>query len=216
MRLRPSGSKGPVAVSLASFVSYQKQSAWTWEKLALTRARIVTAPPGLGLRLNAAIASSLCSPRDEIVTRKDVVDMRGLMLREHKATSPWEIKRVRGGLVELEFIAQFLQLLHAPLIPEIRSTNTFHVLSNLRDHQILAAPDAHVLLSAWQLYSRLTQILRLCLEGEFDPQVSLPGLNRAVAQAAGLPDVGATQALLAEHQVAVAQLFDKIIGPPVF
>ncbi len=216
MRLRPSGSKGPVAVSLASFVSYQKQSAWTWEKLALTRARIVTAPPGLGLRLNAAIASSLCSPRDEIVTRKDVVDMRGLMLREHKATSPWEIKRVRGGLVELEFIAQFLQLLHAPLIPEIRSTNTFQALSNLRDHQILAAPDADVLLSAWQLYSRLTQILRLCLEGEFDPQVSLPGLNRAVAQAAQMPDVGATQALLAEHQVAVAQLFDKIIGPPVF
>ena len=216
MRLRPSGSKGPVAVSLDSFISYQRDSAWTWEKLALTRARIVVAPAGLRDQLEQATTASLCSPRDGATTRADVVDMRGLMLRDHKSTMPWDIKRVRGGMVELEFVAQFLQLLHAPAIPEICSTNTFQALANLRDHDVLSNEDSRTLQSAWQLYSRLTQILRLCLDGIYVPANALPGLNRAVAQAAHMPDVAAAETVLAEHQAAVTLVFDRLVGMPKY
>ena len=214
MRLRPSGSKGPVAVSLASFETYQRDSAWTWEKLALTRARIVTAPNGLAKRLQAAILASLCEKRDTESTRTDVIDMRGLMLRSQKPSAVWDIKRVRGGLVEIEFIAQFLQLVHAHTTPMVLDTNTFQVLAKLRDHKLLAPANAQALLDACQLYHRLTQILRLCIEDDFDPHKSMPGLNRALADAAELPDIAHTENLLCEHQARVTALFDNLVGLP--
>ncbi len=214
MRLRPSGSKGPVAVSLGSFKTYQNESAWTWEKLALTRARPVAGDVGLCLELEAIKRQVLASSRDEQNTRDDVTSMRGLMLREHKATSPWDLKRVRGGMVEAEFIAQFLQLIHAHQHPQILSSNTVDCFEKLRTAQILSEQDANTLINATQLYSRLTQVLRLCLETDYRPDDALKGLNRAIAQAAALPDVITTQDLLRETQAHVAGLFDQLVGVP--
>jgi glutamate-ammonia-ligase adenylyltransferase len=76
MRLRPSGSKGPVAASLASFRSYHRDSAWTWEKLALIRARVICGDRSLAAELTGAIEAALCVPRDAVLTRADVLDMR--------------------------------------------------------------------------------------------------------------------------------------------
>jgi glutamate-ammonia-ligase adenylyltransferase len=214
MRLRPSGSKGPVAASFASFKTYHAESAWTWEKLALTRARVLAGDPSLIADVTAAIQASLAAPRDEATTRKDVVEMRGLMLREHNPKSVWDIKRSRGGLVELEFMAQFLQLLHAHARPDILRTNTFAAFEALLGAGVLSADHASRLLEAARLYHRLTQVLRLCLDGTFMPDEALPGLNRAIAQAAQVPDVRIAEDLLREHETAVSALFDKIIGKP--
>ena len=214
MRLRPSGSKGPVAASFASFKTYHAESAWTWEKLALTRARVLAGDPSLIADVTAAIQASLAAPRDEATTRKDVVEMRGLMLREHNPKSVWDIKRSRGGLVELEFMAQFLQLLHAHARPDILRTNTFAAFEALLGAGVLSADHASRLLEAARLYHRLTQVLRLCLDGTFMPDEALPGLNRAIAQAAQVPDVRIAEDLLREHESAVSALFDKIIGKP--
>ena len=131
MRLRPSGSKGPVAASLASFRSYHHDSAWTWEKLALTRARPVCGDAGLMAELDSHIREALCRPRDRAATVADVLDMRKLMLREQGQGGLWDIKRTRGGLVELEFIAQTLQLIHAPAHPGVLDTNTLGALEKL-------------------------------------------------------------------------------------
>jgi [glutamine synthetase] adenylyltransferase / [glutamine synthetase]-adenylyl-L-tyrosine phosphorylase len=214
MRLRPSGSKGPVATSLASFKAYHADSAWTWEKLALTRARPVAGHTSLCAEVEQVKRGVLALPRDEATTRHDVVSMRGLMLREHKPTSAWDIKRVRGGLVEAEFIAQFLQLIHAHAHPGVLDTNTSLAFGKLREAGVLNEPQANDLMAATRLYHRLTQILRLCLDVGFDPETAPAGLNRVVALAAQTPDVRAAEDLLRHTQARISALFDQLVGPP--
>jgi glutamate-ammonia-ligase adenylyltransferase len=213
MRLRPSGSKGPVAASLASFDSYHHGSAWTWEKLALTRARPVCGDPGLMEELSARIGKVLAEPRDEQQVRADVVDMRKLMIREQGSGGVWDVKRVRGGLVELEFIAQTLQLIHSARHPEVLDTNTLVALEKLNRVGLLSGSDYGELKWAGLLYHRITQMLRLCVDGPFDPAKALPALNRLVATSAAAPDIRAAEALLAESQAEVARIFDRLVGP---
>ncbi len=214
MRLRPSGSKGPMAVHFESFKTYHAGNAWTWEKLALTRARVVAGDVTLTAEVESAVSEFLSEPRDVVQIRKDVVEMRSLMLREHKPTSPWDIKRVRGGLVELEFIAQFLQLIHASARPEVLDSNTMFAFEALAKANLLDPETARLLLEAAHLYHRITQVLRLCVEGIYDPTTAMPGLNRAIASATGLPDVGIAESLIREHQEAAAEIFDELVGQP--
>ena len=213
MRLRPSGNKGPVATSFESFRSYQRDSAWTWEKLALTRARVVAGDTALGANVTQAITESLCSARDVATTRADVLAMRRLMLKEQGNSGLWDIKRVRGGLVETEFIAQFLQLIHARSHPSVLDTNTFAALGQLAAAKLLDASHAHDLRQACLLYHRITQLLRLCVDGPYSPDTSPLGLNRLLAGAALVPDIGSAESLLADTQARIAAIFDEIIGP---
>ena len=213
MRLRPSGSQGPVATSLGSFSGYQKNSAWTWEKLALTRARVVSGDADLANIISEAITASLCAERDAATTRKDVLDMRRLMVKEQGRAGLWDIKRVRGGLVEIEFIAQFLQLVHAAQNPAILDTNTHAALTKLGNAGLIDGADAHDLKEACLLYHRMTQVLRLCVSGTYDPDKSPAGLNQMVASAAIVPDIKSAESLLIDTQTRVAGLFDRLIGP---
>ncbi len=213
MRLRPSGSKGPVATSLNSFRDYQKNSAWTWEKLALTRARVVSGDAGLANEISQAIALSLCAERDAELTRKDVLDMRRLMVKEQGASGIWDIKRARGGLVEVEFIAQFLQLVHAAGNPAILDTNTHAALGKLAAGGFIEPGVAGDLKEACLLYHRITQVLRLCVSEAYDPATSPAGLNQLVARAAGVPDIRSADSLVSDTQKRVAAIFDELVGP---
>ena len=82
MRLRPSGHKGPVATQLSSFIEYQAKEAWTWEHMALTRARVIAGPPALSARVEAAIRTALVKPRDRAKIAADVLDMRERIAKE--------------------------------------------------------------------------------------------------------------------------------------
>src|SRR5690606_27504532 len=113
MRLRPSGKAGPVAVSFSGFSTYQRNEAWTWEHLALTRARVISGPPELRERLEAEIRAVLCLPRDREKVVTDVRSMRNLTLQEKDKGDFWDLKNSRGGLLDVEFIAQALQIIHA-------------------------------------------------------------------------------------------------------
>jgi [glutamine synthetase] adenylyltransferase / [glutamine synthetase]-adenylyl-L-tyrosine phosphorylase len=214
LRLRPSGSKGPVAVSLESFVTYQRDSAWTWEKLALTRARVVAGDAGLVEKLNDIIRNSLTQKRDPFTTRKDVSDMRALMLRELQPVSIWDIKRVRGGLVEIEFMAQYLQLIHGHSHPRILNTNTHASLKNALELGVLNREDGEKILQAIGLYQRLTQLLRLCLTGVFDPIIASKNMKGVLCRAAEMPDMNATEAYLRETQFSISDIFARLVGRP--
>ncbi len=178
MRLRPSGRSGPVATRLDAFADYQDAEAWTWEHLALTRARFISGSPEFPDSFEDAVTTVLRRPRDRRMTANDVLEMREAIAAEKGDADIWDIKHAKGGLVDVEFIAQFLQLVHAFEQPEILNTNTAHVLDNALRLGVLSQADADVLRPAIRLYQDLTQMLRLCLSSPFDPKTAGEDLLR--------------------------------------
>jgi len=212
MRLRPSGQKGPVATQLSGFVHYQTSEAWTWEHMALTRARVVSGPAPLRAGVTAAIRDVLLKPRDRVKTATDVRAMRARIAKEKGTRDPWELKQVRGGLVDLEFIAQYLQLLHGPTHPRILSQNTVQALENMAEVRVLDPGARDVLLPAARLLNNLTQVLRLCLDDPFDPAKAPQGLRSLLARAGNVPGFAQLEAELVARQAEVAALFDRLIA----
>ncbi|MDO8877075.1 MAG: bifunctional [glutamine synthetase] adenylyltransferase/[glutamine synthetase]-adenylyl-L-tyrosine phosphorylase [Pseudolabrys sp.] len=212
MRLRPSGQAGPLATQIGSFINYQENEAWTWEHMALTRARVVSASPAFGARVESVIQEILRRPRDAEQIAGDVVEMRSAIAKEKGDANPWDFKYAAGGLVDLEFIAQYLQLVHAHSHPEILDTSTARVLEKARQLKLVSVEDAEVLRPAAQLYHDLTQILRLCLAGPFDAKTAGPGLLRLLARAADVPDFATLNVTLLETQKRVRESFVRILG----
>jgi glutamate-ammonia-ligase adenylyltransferase len=212
MRLRPSGRAGPLATQIGGFTSYQEGEAWTWEHMALTRARVVAATPGFGERVEAVIRDVLQRSREPESIAGDVVEMRGAIAKEKGDGERWDLKYAAGGLVDIEFIAQYLQLVHAHELPDILDTSTARVLDKAWALHVLPVEEAEVLRPAVQLYHDLTQILRLCLPGPFDAKSAGPGLLRLLARAADVPDFAALDATLIETQAKVRASFVRILG----
>ena len=212
MRLRPSGRSGPVATSIDSFKDYQETEAWTWEHLALTRARVISSAPAFAARVEKVIRAVLCRERDAQAIAADVVEMRSAIARERGEDVRWDLKYAAGGLIDLEFIAQYLQLVHAEEHAEILDTSTARVLEKAAQLDLLKAEHAEVLRPAARLQHDLTQILRLCLSGPFDPKTAGAGLLGLLARAADLPDFVTLDAHLAETQGRVRKIFTQILG----
>jgi glutamate-ammonia-ligase adenylyltransferase len=161
MRLRPSGNSGPLATSLDAFAAYQRDSAWTWEHQALTRARTVAGPKDFRRKADDAVRDILTLPRDEAKLLADVAGMRVRMDREHHTQSPWRVKHHRGGLVDIEFIAQYLQLKHAHEDARVLSTDTRGALRNLARAGFLddaLAGDLTLALDLWQAIQGMVQL----------------------------------------------------------
>jgi glutamate-ammonia-ligase adenylyltransferase len=214
MRLRPSGRSGPVATSLEAFAAYQDTEAWTWEHMALTRARAVSGPPEFTERVERVIREVLCRERDPVVVAADVADMRQAIAKEKGEDVRWDLKYAAGGLVDLEFIAQYLQLLHAAKTPDILDTSTARVLDKAWQLGLLSPEDADVLRPAARLFHNLTQILRRCLSGPFDAKTAGPGLLGLLCRAADLPNFVTLNAHVAETQQKVRASFNRILGVP--
>jgi glutamate-ammonia-ligase adenylyltransferase len=212
MRLRPSGLQGPVATQLKTFVDYQRSEAWTWEHMALTRARAITGPDDLNVRVSEAVRAALVWPRDREKIAADVVEMRERIFKEKGTDNIWNLKQVRGGLVDVEFIAQYLQLVHAAEHPEVLDQNTVEAYRKLRDAGLLAPEHAEVLIPATRLLHDLTQILRLCLEGPFDPGSAPSGLKELLARAGSVGSFGELEERLKANLSGVSNLFRQIVG----
>lgn len=212
MRLRPSGRSGPLATSLEAFAGYQRSEAWTWEHMALTRARVVSAPPEFRERVETEIRNVLCRERDAAMVAGDVAEMRRAIADEKGEGERWDLKYAAGGLIDIEFIAQYLQLVHAYRKPEILSPSTARVLEAAQALSLLKQESAETLRSAFTLHHDLTQILRVCLTAKFDPARATPSLHALMARAAGLPDFATLEAHLIETQTRVRRCFREIIG----
>jgi [glutamine synthetase] adenylyltransferase / [glutamine synthetase]-adenylyl-L-tyrosine phosphorylase len=212
MRLRPSGRSGPLATQVGGFASYQEHEAWTWEHMALTRARVVSGSPAFTARIEAVIRDVLCRKRDQRAIADDVVEMRGAIATEKGEANIWDLKYAAGGLVDIEFIAQYLQLVHAAAAPDILDTTTARVLEKAAQLNVLAPEDADILRPAVRLFHDLTQIMRLCLPGVFDPKTASAGVLALLTRAADLPDFAALQAYVEETQRQVRECFVRILG----
>ncbi len=212
MRLRPSGRSGPLATQIDAFATYQDNEAWTWEHMALTRARVVAATAAFGARVENVIRAVLCRPRDRDVLAADVIEMRRAIALEKGDGDRWDLKFAAGGLVDVEFIAQYLQLLHAAERPEILDASTARALDKAWRLGVLTTEDAEVLRSAVRLYHDLTQLLRLCLPGPFDPKTADPRLSALLARAADVPDLTTLDAFVVETEAKVRRCFTRILG----
>ncbi len=212
MRLRPSGSQGPVATHLESFRRYHEESAWTWEHLALTRARVITGDDSLRREVEEVICETLTRPRDPEKVKADVLDMRRRIWKEKPPRSEWDLKTARGGMVDVEFITQTLELLAAHDHPEVLDQNTRCALDGLGQAGVLDEARRSELLAAHDLYQHLSHILRLCLQEGFGGEGAPEGFERLVANAASAPGLAEAGALLRERQQKVARIFEELIG----
>ncbi len=215
MRLRPSGNKGPVAVSLAGFRRYHAESAWTWERMALTRARVVAGPLALRRRVTAAIAEVIASG-DAARACPDAAAMRARMERDLPSDGPWDVKQRAGGMIDVEFIAQALQLAHAQEHPSVCSPTTRLALQRLGEAGVLPAVDAALLVQADRIWRTVQGMLRLTVGSAARaelPETSLRLLLRATALV-GLEavDSAALRATLDELAAAVRAAFIRHVG----
>ena len=161
MRLRPSGASGPIASSLESFARYQGESAWTWEHMALTRARPVAGAAALRRQIAGAIGVVLRSTRDAQRLLIDVADMRRRIADENPRPSPWDLKNRPGGLLDLEFITQYLMLREAASSPQVLRHDAAAALQALGGARVLSPQAQHELLDALGLLRHVQALLTL-------------------------------------------------------
>jgi glutamate-ammonia-ligase adenylyltransferase len=212
-RLRPSGNAGPLATNLEGFVSYQAKEAWTWEHMALTRGRVIaSSSPEFADKIHGLLRNTLATKRDRQALADDVRSMRARIEKEKGTKDIWDLKQVAGGLVDIEFIAQFLQLVHAHDHPEILEQGTEDALEKLRAAQLLEPGDADQLLQALRLYHRLTQVLRMALSGKFVPAEASRGVVELLTRAGGAPNFQHLELELGDIQKAVREKFETIVG----
>ena len=187
-RLRPSGTDGLLAISVATFADYQRAHAWTFEHMALTRARPVYGSAAARAELADAIDGLLRIERDPATVAADAGRMRLEIARHKKPRGPFDIKLGPGGLVDLEFAVQTLQLSHrAGLTPRFDDAIDALIADGLLPAGIA---DAH------RLLVRMLVVLRLVAPHSTEP----PEASRAlVARACGAED---WNGLLADHDRA--------------
>jgi glutamate-ammonia-ligase adenylyltransferase len=197
MRLRPSGESGLLVSSMEAFASYERKEAWTWEHQALVRARAVAGSHDLRLEFDSLRASILSQSRLMPELLADVTSMRQRMRDEFSKKSPSErekvsfkIKHGRGGIVDIEFMVQYLVLAHSAEHTELLAyPDNVRILETARDSELIALEQFRVLTAA---YLSLRSALH---------QFALTHQDHAQ-----LPET------LQEHQQAVAQVWDILFG----
>lgn len=211
MRLRPSGAAGPIASSFESFARYHAEQAWTWEYMALTRGRVVAGDLALGRRLEALVAKILTLPRDPDRLLADIADMRHRILQQHQNPPPWDWKHRRGGLIDIEFISQYMLLRHAPTHPHLLAVGTAEILERLAGDGLIDGDTAGRLIAALALWRQIHSVLRIALDAAQDRSEPV---ERLMARATGITDPQARAERISEAAAAVVAAYDSLVEQP--
>ena len=213
-RLRPSGSSGPIATEAAAFRRYHEQDAWTWEHMALTRARPVAGDRELCATVMEGIRAVLCAPRDPDALLADVASMRERVDKERKTENRWRLKHVRGGVLDLEFIAQYHLLRHAARHPSILVQSTPSAFRRLGEAGILDSDDAAELADSVAFLQRLQGLLRLTVGHNRDVERFTPGVRETLARAMAMEDFSALEKRIVASQDRVRAAYHRLIAAP--
>lgn len=215
-RLRPQGNQGPLAVSCEAFGKYQREAAWTWEHMALARARVLYGSEAARAQLEAVLAEVLHARRDKDALREAVLDMRAEMARHKRASGPVDAKLARGGLVDIEFLVHYLQLKGetadgrslAEAEGEALSPDLEQALAGLAAAGLVPADlgGPHALMSRMLVAGRL-----LAPDGREPP----PGGARALARACGFDSYAALEEAFAAARLRVAGVWKQILGTDI-
>jgi len=214
MRLRPSGEAGPIASHFAGFARYQSESAWTWEHMALTRARPVAGDPGLCQRISATLAAVLRSPRDPEELVIDVAGMRRRVAEENPRPSPWDLRNRPGGLIDLEFIIQYLTLRHAASSPQILRRGTAEAIAALGEAGLLPPQVQHELGEAAALFRNVQAVLTLLGGGSPSTAVLAEPDAAALTACVGAVDFARLDADITAAAARVSSWYDRLVEQP--
>lgn len=201
-RLRPSGQQGLLAVNIDTFARYQLEEAWSWEHMALTRARVVYGVEEDREAVSAGIAAALMKLRDPERLKAEVLEMRGDMVKAHAGGGLWDVKHAPGGLIDLEFMLHFLQLSRREgFDPDLGTATAHFVKAGALPEDVLGAHD---------LMTRLLVVLRL-IEGE-DPPKQPVAAKAMMAAATGMADFDALKAALEDAKRAVLAAWEAVFA----
>jgi len=215
LRLRPDGNKGPIAQHLTGVAQYYRDNAWTWEMMALTRARVVASTSqDFAQRVESMLLASIARPRDAVKLVTDIADMRQRIAREKPAEGEFDVKTRRGGLVDIEFITQYLILRHAAERPGIVTGTTADALQKLEAEACLRPDQAHRLQRALGLWQAIQAVLRIAITGAFDPDTAPAGTRNALVRISGAVDFTGLRADMAHAAADVSALFEDLIDRP--
>jgi len=211
MRLRPSGNQGPVAVSRAAFESYQREKAWVWEHLALTRARCVAGPAALTDVIQTIIDQVLKTRKGDEQIFPETVAMRNRLIESNRAErgNLWSLKHASGGLMEIEFLTQTGTLLNG--LSGCRSVPT--ALPALRETGWISDNDMEKLQAAFDLQQALQQIERVAVDGALDPNGLGAELKTVLVQAAGKTDFEELESVVEDLQSKAAEIVATVFIP---
>jgi [glutamine synthetase] adenylyltransferase / [glutamine synthetase]-adenylyl-L-tyrosine phosphorylase len=173
MRLRPSGKDGPVCSRLASIDRYFGNSAQTWEYMALTKARVITGNSGLAEEVTLLLQQKLQRQWDTVQLVCDVLETRQKIDQQYHSNDPWKIKYCRGGLIDVEFIGQFLQLRYGHQFPQLIDSNITSVFRKCGELGVIDTDTAKTLAEAAEFLFDLQSLLRLAYEGKLTENVKL-------------------------------------------
>jgi len=185
MRLRPSGSSGPLVTSIGRLQRYQREKAWTWEHQALVRARVIAGDQGLAEIFSSLRKEILCRVRDEEKLRIDIVDMREKM-RQAKImldSDKFDLKQGHGGIVDIEFMVQYMVLRWASEYPQLTThTETMVLLDTLKDLELLEPETHRVLTCAFSSWLEKSYQLKLNERQAIIPAAAANTLSRQVTE----------------------------------
>lgn len=184
-RLRPSGRSGLLVSSVEAFATYQREQAWTWEHQALVRARCIAGTPAIAERFTAIRRDILCRPRDPDTLRGEVRDMRERMRREldKSREGRFHLKQGHGGMIDIEFMVQYLILAHAHDHPAlITRSDNIRQLDALEQAGLLDTDDAEQLREIYRKLRRRSHRLKLQEQPSLVPDTEFTA-ERAVVRA---------------------------------
>src|SRR5690606_15590307 len=195
-----------------SVVKYYQEEAWKWEHLALTRARVVAGDNGLMQRTAAALREINETARDREKIRTDTLDMRRRVLKEFESDNPFALKHARGGMMDLEFLCQYLRLAHGPAHPAILLPNSMDSLAKMKEAGILPAAEADRIVEILGLYLNVSGLQQLSL-GSTPIDETIPlALQEALAAAAKVDNFALLAKKLQTAQGEIDALLDKYLG----
>ncbi|TDR93605.1 bifunctional [glutamine synthetase] adenylyltransferase/[glutamine synthetase]-adenylyl-L-tyrosine phosphorylase [Enterovirga rhinocerotis] len=212
LRLRPSGSKGPIGTQFSGFVSYHEAEAELWEHMALTRARVLAGDPSFATRVDEAITAIVRRRRDPAEVFKAVRDMRRLVETEKGDAGELDLKMAPGGLLDLDFIAQALVLAHASDHGSLVGLPTSEVLTEAGQLGLLPRSDAADLVEAYRVLDEVNHWQRLTVGGASEESAGMPALRSRLAALVGAPDPKVLGAHLAEVRKPVRAIFERVLG----
>ena len=214
MRLRPSGESGPIASSLDAFAQYQRGSAWTWEHMALTRARPVAGSPELCAAITAAISTALTAPRDPERLVRNVADMRHRIADKEGRAARWDLRNRPGGLVDLGFLVQYLTLREAARASQVVTPDPDRALAALGAAGVLPQQGERELREALHLLTHLRALLALLFDGVPSEAALAGAAGATLARLAGAIDFTRLEADMTAACDRVRDWYDRLVERP--